>query len=79
MAFREVQMIEVREVLPAWLPVAGYGRWPNRRVWTGRPPAGTSRRPRASAPLEYDPSALDAVPTRGSRRASAPASQCRDG
>ena len=44
MAFREVAVTEIREVLRAWLSGAGCAGWLSRRGWTGRPPAGMWRR-----------------------------------
>jgi hypothetical protein len=40
MAFREVAVTEIREVLRAWLSGQYYGRWLRRRGWTARRPAG---------------------------------------
>jgi hypothetical protein len=37
MAFREVAVTEIREVLRAWLPGLACGRWLSRRGWTARP------------------------------------------
>jgi hypothetical protein len=45
-------VVEIREVLRAWLSGAGYGRSASRRAWAARRPAGTwprSRRPGWSA------------------------------
>jgi hypothetical protein len=41
MVFREVSVIEIREVLRAWLSGLGLRRSPGRRVWTERPRVAT--------------------------------------
>ncbi len=42
-AFREVGVVEVREVLRGWLEGAGLRTVAGRSGWTARPPGGTSR------------------------------------
>jgi hypothetical protein len=44
MAFREVSVIEIREVLRSWLAGAGLRTVAAQAGWTARPPAGMSRR-----------------------------------
>jgi hypothetical protein len=44
MAFREVAVTEIREVLRAWLSGAGLRRVAEQAGWTARPPAGMWRR-----------------------------------
>ena len=48
MAFREVAVTEIREVLRAWLAGRGCAGWLSRRGWTARPPAGMCRRRQAA-------------------------------
>ena len=49
MAFREVDVIEVREVLRGWLDGGGLRTVAERAGWTASPPAGMSRRRRRPA------------------------------
>jgi len=51
MAFREVAVTEIREVLRPGCQVLGCTRWLSRRAWTARPPAGMWRRRRPGWPV----------------------------
>ena len=53
MAFREVRVFEVREVLRLWLAARGSGRWSGWSGWTARRSAATWR-PRSSSGLVRD-------------------------